>query len=249
MKVIKLTFTSSSKKPHDFIGSKIRGMMGYALKDEVCINPTFKCDGCFSSDECIFYKFYEQKNITHKYRLDFDLESKLFEFSILLFEDSIVYEEVIKNAVLNSLHEYINVKCQKEVLKNEEYSYSSIVKITLLTPLRIKKNNRFLKTDIDLLDILLSINKRYFGLTDKPFQSLNISKNYNTIVKNIYYKELTRKSNRQKTKMNLGGLMGEIVLTNIDQRSFELLKTGEIVGVGKSTVFGLGKIKLEVFDG
>lgn len=246
MKVIKLAFKSSSRKPHDFIGSKIRGMLGYALKDEVCINPSFKCEGCFSSDECIFYKFFEQKNITHKYRLDFDLNSKLFEFSIFLFEEAINYEDAIKNAVLKLLHEYKDIRFEKENLDLKENTFSPIVKVSFLTPLRIKKNNKFLKSEIDLLDILVSINKRYFVLTNTEFQKLNIFKDYNIVLANIFYKELTRKSNTQKTKMNFGGLMGEIVFTNIDKKSFNLLKIGEVIGVGKSTVFGLGKIKVEV---
>ncbi len=39
--------------------------------------------------------------------------------------------------------------------------------------------------------------------------------------------------------------MGEMIISNIDKKSYQLLKTGEIIGVGKQTVFGLGKIKVE----
>ena len=39
--------------------------------------------------------------------------------------------------------------------------------------------------------------------------------------------------------------MGEMIISNIDKKTFELLKLGELIGVGKSTVFGLGKIKIE----
>jgi CRISPR/Cas system endoribonuclease Cas6 (RAMP superfamily) len=45
--------------------------------------------------------------------------------------------------------------------------------------------------------------------------------------------------------MNLGGLMGEILINNADKEIYRLLKLGEVIGVGKSTVFGLGKIKVE----
>ncbi len=72
-----------------------------------------------------------------------------------------------------------------------------------------------------------------------------ITLNYITLSKTLSYQELTRKSNRQDTKMYLGGLMGEFVLKNVNRDIYNLLKLGEVIGVGKSTVFGLGKIKIE----
>jgi CRISPR/Cas system endoribonuclease Cas6 (RAMP superfamily) len=47
--------------------------------------------------------------------------------------------------------------------------------------------------------------------------------------------------------MNMDGVMGELVLNNIDEKSYNLLKLGEIIGVGKQTVLGLGKIEVEEF--
>jgi CRISPR/Cas system endoribonuclease Cas6 (RAMP superfamily) len=46
--------------------------------------------------------------------------------------------------------------------------------------------------------------------------------------------------------MNLGGLMGEITIEGLNKESYEVLKVGELLGAGKSTVFGLGKIEVEV---
>lgn len=45
--------------------------------------------------------------------------------------------------------------------------------------------------------------------------------------------------------MNLGGLMGEFWISNLDEKSYQLLKLGELIGVGKQTVFGLGKINIK----
>ncbi|NOX15681.1 MAG: CRISPR system precrRNA processing endoribonuclease RAMP protein Cas6, partial [Epsilonproteobacteria bacterium] len=68
---------------------------------------------------------------------------------------------------------------------------------------------------------------------------------YEIVEFKVYFKELTRLSNRQKTKMQIGGIMGEIKYKNLDKKSYELLKLGEIIGIGKQCVFGLGKIKVE----
>ena len=241
----KLTITSSSKKPHNFIGSKVRGTLGYALKEEVCVNPTFKCEGCFAADDCVFYKFYEQENRVHPYRLDFDLEDEAFYFSLLLFGDVQKDAGAVKKALLQSLQEFEDVECFEEFMTFESTPCKSVVKLEFITPLRIKKENKFVREDIDLLDILISINKRQYELSGEEFQRLNVSKEYKIISKHLYYQELTRKSNVQKTKMNFGGLMGEMILGNIDEQTYKLLKLGEILGCGKQTVFGLGKIKIE----
>lgn len=245
MKYKKLTFKSSSNKPHDFIGSKIRGTLGYILKDEVCINPSFECKDCFASKDCLFYAMYEDSNITHKYRLDFDLGDDKFEFSLLLFEDFIRYSQKITMALLESLKEYENIEVSEQNLELEDNNFCPIVKIEFLTPLRMKSNNIIAKKSIELLEILSSINKRYYDIIGEEYQKLDISTDYKVISSHFNYKQTIRKSNRQKRKMDFGGLIGDMVVNNIDKRSYDLLKIGEIIGVGKNTVFGLGNIKVE----
>jgi len=39
-------------------------------------------------------------------------------------------------------------------------------------------------------------------------------------------------------------LLGYIELKNIDKDSFKLLKMAELIGIGKQTTFGLGKVQL-----
>jgi hypothetical protein len=62
MKYTKLTIKiNSTNKPPYFVGSQLRGAFGYALKKVTCINPTFKCEGCFATTNCLYYDFYEKK--------------------------------------------------------------------------------------------------------------------------------------------------------------------------------------------
>ncbi len=135
----KLTFKTSSNKPHDFIGSKIRGALGYALKEEVCINPTYQCENCFNIQNCVFFKMFEEQNIVHKYRLDFILDDDNFEFSIYLFDELINYSQNITLAMIKSLVEYKNIEVSEESLEFINDNFSSIIKIEFETPLRIKK--------------------------------------------------------------------------------------------------------------
>lgn len=243
----KLTFKTKTKKPYLFIGSKIRGAFGYALKDEVCINPSFVCENCFTQKECIFFNMYEKQNITHKYRFDFKLYEDKYKFSILLFEDLQKQKESIKNALLKTLKDYEDIKVDSKTKSIKDSQFKSIVKLEFLTPLRIKKQNRFVlhNDEITIYDILFSIYRRSLELQDKPFQRKEFNKKIKTISQNLHYKELTRKSNKQNTKMNMGGMMGNIILSNVDKDTYNLLKIGEVIAVGKSTVFGLGKFKME----
>ena len=247
MRYTKLTFQiKSEKKPHFFIGSKIRGMLGYALKDEVCINPSMKCEGCFAAKECVFYEMYEKVNATHKYRLDFKLYDKKYVFSMLLFNTLQAEEKSIRKAMLKALddNKEIDFKSKEKKFKKSKKG-TALLKLTFETPLRIKKQNTFARDDIDLLDILRSIHRRNRDLQGKTHKYLKIEENYKVVSKNLRYQELTRKSNKQKTTMNMGGLMGEMIITSVDKKVYNLLKLGEVIGVGKATVFGLGKIKLE----
>jgi CRISPR-associated endoribonuclease Cas6 len=246
MTYTKQTYTiKSAPKPYLFIGSKIRGAFGYALKEEVCINPTFECKNCFAAKECLFYKFYEQQNQTHEYRLDFKLYAKKYKFSILLFNEVQKEKDVIHKAMMTSLKDYKEIDFKEKSKTFKLKKYPKVIKLEFQTPLRIKKQNRFATQNIELLDILLSIYKRSLDLQGLPFERIEFDTSYKVVSKHLKYQELIRRSNKQNTKMNLGGVMGEMIITNLNQEVYDLLKIGEVIGVGKSTVFGLGKIKIE----
>ncbi|SHO80440.1 CRISPR repeat RNA endoribonuclease Cas6 [hydrothermal vent metagenome] len=245
MKYIKQTYDIKAPKPYLFIGSKIRGILGYSLKKEVCINPTTICTNCFASKDCIFYKFYEEQNTTHNYRLDFKLSSNKYKFSLLLFEDAIKHKDDISKAMIKALKEYKDIKFKEKSKELKVKKHHKIIKLSFLTPIRIKKQNRFARKDIDLLDILLSIHKRNIELQKLEYSKIYIKPTYKIVSKNLKYQEIRRKSNKQNSKMNFGGVMGEMVISNVSQEVYNLLKLGEVISVGKSTVFGLGKIKVE----
>jgi len=246
MRYSKLTFHIKAPKPYDFIGSKMRGMLGYALKKEVCINPTMNCEGCFAKKECAFYDMYEKSNVTHQYRMDLKLDEERYKFSLLLFGSLQKDSTRIKKAMLSALRQYkeIETKEKEKKLKINKYT-PSVIKLKLITPLRIKRENNFVRDEVSLDDILRSIYRRKRELDGVAYEPFRMKHDTTTVMKNFFYKELTRKSNKQQTKMNIGGLMGEIIISGLDSKVYELLKLGEVIGVGKATVFGLGKIKIE----
>ena len=82
-------------------------------------------------------------------------------------------------------------------------------------------------------------------IKDLPQIRLPYKPLYRETQSSIVFTDLTRYSNRQHTKMQLGGIRGYISYEELDEQSYILLKLGEILGVGKQTVFGLGEIKIE----
>jgi CRISPR-associated endoribonuclease Cas6 len=263
--------TNSKEKPPYFMGSMVRGAMGYALKKVTCINPSYKCEGCFAAKECLYYNFYEQTNGFHDYRFNIELGAKAFDFELLLFNEackSLPYvlsalEMVLtKNGLgrenlifpqttisVNGQTIYTNGEFKSFDTPQKSFkieSYSPNIKIKLLTPLRIKKNNQFLRDDVELEDILRSIYQREQELEHgvKVFK-LDYTPTTITEMKMLQHKSLVRKSNRQKVRMNMDGIVGEVAVMGVDERSYRLLKLGEVIGVGKQTVMGLGRIEVE----
>jgi len=249
-----------------FIGSMLRGAFGASLKRIVCINPSYECEGCFAQNECIYHDFYEKKNRFHLFRFEFDLYPKRLEFSLYLFNGATQKYPYI----LSTLHYMLTKQGlgrEKKLYQIEEIringkkifdgafvqtdvepeiffceGFAPVAKVKLLTPLRIKREGRFLRPDtIDARDILISLHKKrsfYDGETPPIERFAKIA------MKDLKFVDFARYSNRQKTKMKLGGIVGELLLSDLTPQTYELLKFGEIVGVGKLGTFGLGKIEV-----
>jgi CRISPR-associated endoribonuclease Cas6 len=262
---------NTKHKPSYFTGSMLRGAMGYALKKVTCINPSYKCEGCFAQSSCLYHNFYEQSNGFHNYRFDIELGSGKFDFGLYLFNEttsSLAYVlsalkiTLMENGLTKENYKFSDLSIwvnEQEVFDGEAFksldispkvfkvdSFCPNVKVKLLTALRIKKNNKFLRDEIAIEDILRSIYQREQEIFHgKKAFKLDYEPSYTTDIKLLKYEELLRKSNRQNKRMNMDGIVGEIAVMGIDERSYELLKLGEVIGVGKQTVMGLGRIEVE----
>jgi len=271
MKYVKISAIIPNSSPPFFIGSQIRGAFGYALKRVVCINPSFRCEECFAKKNCLFHEAYEQKNGFHPYRFDFALGMNCYDFSLYLFENfaeqlpyflSVLHQMISKigfgkdRKTYKEFKLYINdescfvnneIKIPKNYIKEfETDGFCPDILVRFVTPLRLKKKNSFLRSgEIELFDIINSIYQRSLKLQAKDYKKLPFTPNGKIAKRELSFKDLTRYSNRQKTKMKLGGLIGEIEIKGLDKESYGVLKMGEIVAVGKQTVFGLGKIKMK----
>lgn len=270
MKYSKISIIIKAKPPY-FIGSEIRGALGYALKSVVCINPSYNCKDCFASSSCLYYSFYEEKNVYHKYRLNFELGKDYYDYDFYLFDDATLKLPYIISAFSKMITQnglgknkltfknfdlYINdnkaiindkIKLPSDTVKTVQINdFSSKITLKLITPLRIKQDNQFVRDDsIRLKSIINSIYQRQMKILNKDYEKFPYEIKGDIIQKKLKYQELTRRSNRQKSIMNLGGIIGSITINNLNQETFNILKLGETIGAGKQNVFGLGSIKID----
>lgn len=260
--------TSDSLPTHG--GSMIRGAFGPALKRTVCINPAFECKGCFESSECLFFDFYEKQNSYHSYRFDVDLSPNRFEFSLYIFNNSaskLPYILAALEMMLTKIglsagrkrYDDFTIDCDGiriyekgrfylDFIKLQKFSHtplSDTFTLQFLTPLRMKDRNEFLKSAPSLEQILHSIHLRYEALSGRGRSPLGYEPSYHQTFARTRFLDLGRYSRRQETKLKIGGIVGEMGYSGVDERSCKLLRLGELIGVGKQTVFGMGKIALK----
>jgi CRISPR-associated endoribonuclease Cas6 len=128
------------------------------------------------------------------------------------------------------------------------------IKIRLLTPFRLKKDGH-LRDDFNFFDLFRNLLNRLYLLTyfhcgnrfDRNHRELlEISKGIELPKeeKNIKWHDWVRYSNRQKTRMKMGGVLGEFGIKGDLAPFLPFLKIGEYTNIGKATSMGLGKYEI-----
>ncbi len=127
------------------------------------------------------------------------------------------------------------------------------ITVRFLTPTRMKIMGH-LSTEITFREIVLALLRRictlaYFHMPGTSVEwnwrpALNAADEVETEKINLNWEDWERYSNRQKTRMKLGGFLGEISFRGDMEKWLPLLKLGEFVHVGKGATFGLGKYEL-----
>jgi len=258
-------------KPPFFVGSMFRGAFGMALKRVVCINPTYRCEGCFVAKECLYHQFYEEKNVEHPFRFGITLQPRNLDFSLYLFEDATKSLPYVLSAIKKAFEEQGLGKTRNKMrirqiavgrtivydgkaflplegvteseLKDD--SFCPDIEIEFTMPLRIKENNRFARERVQLHTLINNIHGRYRILKGEKPQKLNYRVEGEISEQKMRYVEMCRYSNRQRQQMNMGGIKGTMKIKGLDEQSYRYLRIGEIIGAGKQTVFGLGSYEVK----
>ena len=138
-------------------------------------------------------------------------------------------------------------------LKSSENQHIKHLKIELLTPLRLKIDKK-LKKDLTYHDLLKGAINR-LNLLSAFYGNKGFNLNFKGDGKIFFERyELSGKSHfyyssRQGQKLILSGVTGVMeVKKEFSEREFSILKGAETFGIGKSTSFGFGRIKINLSE-
>lgn len=125
---------------------------------------------------------------------------------------------------------------------------TSALKLRFLTPVRLQIDGKAVmnKTNITAELLIRNITRRcqaisHFycgGSGEKPL--LEDTRGIQTIENRLRFFDWNRYSNRQKTKMKMGGFTGSLTLSGIPEAVVPFLFAGSLLGIGKHTMFGMG---------
>jgi len=131
------------------------------------------------------------------------------------------------------------------------------VRLHFHSPLRIRLQGRAQKSgDLDFYAVFSNLMRRISLLqqfhAEHPlvldFKALSEkAKQVSVVSRALHWHDWTRYSSRQKTPMNMGGLMGSVSFNGSDLKEFwPILYLGQFTHAGKGTSMGLGRFTLEV---
>ncbi len=129
------------------------------------------------------------------------------------------------------------------------------ITLTCLTPLRLKYDNQ-LQDGLPFHLLIRAALRRIssleaaYGAGEPPLDYKGISAratNVHHVIADCRWTDFERYSNRQKTAMSFGGMLGRMGYQGQGLGEFlPLLRYCEITHLGKQTSFGLGRIRVEV---
>lgn len=129
------------------------------------------------------------------------------------------------------------------------------IRIALISPFRTKSKGQFAQ-DVDGRILARALIERLAGVgmvTHNDAEAWtkarlsDIADGLEITDKNLRWVDHARYSNRQRTQMQLGGLVGEFSVSGPAlARVYPLIEVGRIAHIGKATTFGFGGYRMEV---
>lgn len=160
---------------------------------------------------------------------------------------------VIYDGSEGKINEWPEAQSYLPVFDSQESEVRRIT-VSLITPLRVKYENRF-AVDLPFHLLIRAVLRRISTLYKiygggEPLLDyrglINRSRNVCVVQKNLKWLDWRRYSRRQAQSMFMGGLVGNVTYEGDLGEFVPYLRFCELVHLGKQTTFGLGKIKIEV---
>jgi CRISPR-associated endoribonuclease Cas6 len=137
-----------------------------------------------------------------------------------------------------------------EITLRPEKNVRNHLKINFITPTAIKSKGRVDR--FDFITLLKALKRRLKALSVYHNGKENLQFNYDAdhvssikVTSNLHPYHWKRFSNRQDREIDFDGYVGEMELQGDLAPYLPLLRVGEILHVGRGTVYGMGKYQLE----
>ncbi len=302
--IFQCRFKTEARLP-GYLGSTLRGALGWGLKRTSCALKRQQCETCLLREQCAYAWIFETERYKagsgriinarpHPFVLqpETNCNGQLekgaeLKFSLLLFDRAneflpqLVYAvQMMGEAGIGSgrrqglgRFQLENVSTEKEEIFNAENPVlrkckkSSLLQLeetvatetesltlNLQTPLRLKQNNK-LARDLPFHVLIRTTLRRIAALED-AYGGGEPDLDYRGLVQRaekvetgettVRWQELYRYSNRQRKKVSLSGLAGNVSYHGSLTEFVPIIRYAEQVNIGKQTVFGLGKIDMNL---
>jgi hypothetical protein len=156
----------------------------------------------------------------------------------------------IFDATSNILHTDYQKINTNDLINNKPDNLRRIT-LNFISPLRIQEGGKIIKdrNSVTPKMIFISAVRRVMLISHlfsggEVFEELRFENEFKIASNKLNYENIMRYSNRQKTKMEMGGFTGEITLDGNLSKILPYLYLSEELHLGKNTVFGLGKFEL-----
>lgn len=136
-----------------------------------------------------------------------------------------------------------------KMLTRQATTNTSNLRLEFSTPLRLQSDGKVVMNKLNITPELLITNivRRcaviscfYCGGSYKKVHFDGIDK-IGVVDNHLRFFEWSRYSNRQNTKMQMGGFVGNITLSDVPSSVIPYIYAGSLLGIGKHTMFGMGK--------
>lgn len=254
-----------------FLEATIRGAMGYALKSKLCTLKKDNCANCLLRGSCSYATFFEpvppQDSVLQRNMLQ---SVRSWMFNAAQFNDKIQLEitlvgdaQSFLGYIVKTLEEIgakgLGKSCVKynvcAVSPSVQYDLSKVsarqstgATLDFISPVTLRSEGKFMRNwDSRLFFATLlrritnlstihgySVSNDSAKLLLEQVKDLRVSSFLVPVLQD-------RTSTRQKRVINYGGLIGDVHFDGLTPELNLLLQAGEILAVGKNTVFGYGR--------
>lgn len=284
LRVARMRFTATSEgRLPAFPGSAWRGAFGQALKRLVCVMRQRPCEGCPLQATCIFPAMFAGEpspDVAAPRRLasapaPFVLRpppngpTRLAEGTPIELETTLIgrgtrWRAYVDRALLEAAAHGIGpdrVPLRLERIVEIEpappcWPRNGDLRLTLLTPVRLKRDGRHVgATAFRPVDLLMALVRRTgaLGLLQSGARLDADPRALRAVAETLPWRHLdvrwqdtVRRSTRQDAVLRMGGLVGEAVLDTTALAPFRaMLALAPWIGVGAGVTMGLGQIRVE----